>query len=53
VGKFSGRRTSPALRFVFLIGVVGLFSGMTHEGARSITGPFHGRPGGAVERHRV
>lgn len=26
--------------FVFLIGVVSLFADMTHEGARSITGPF-------------
>lgn len=29
-----------AFRFVLLIGVVSLFSDMTHEGARSITGPF-------------
>jgi MFS family permease len=28
------------MRFVLLIGVVSLFSDMTHEGARSITGPF-------------
>lgn len=26
--------------FVFLIGIVSLFADMTHEGARSITGPF-------------
>lgn len=26
--------------FIVLIGVVSLFSDMTHEGARSITGPF-------------
>ncbi|MER7967527.1 hypothetical protein ABTX35_00665 [Streptomyces sp. NPDC096080] len=31
-----------ALRFVLLIGVVSMFSDMTHEGARSITGPFLG-----------
>lgn len=29
-----------ALRFVILIGVVSAFSDMTHEGARSIIGPF-------------
>jgi hypothetical protein len=26
--------------FILLIGVVSLFSDMTHEGARAITGPF-------------
>lgn len=31
---------SLALRFVVLLGVVSLFSDMTHEGARSIAGPF-------------
>jgi MFS family permease len=38
------------LRFVLLIGVVSAFSDMTHEGARSITGPFLGSLGasGAV-----
>ena len=34
----SGR--SSALRFIVLIGVVSLFSDMTYEGARSITGPY-------------
>lgn len=34
-----------ALRFVLLIGVVSAFSDMTHEGARSITGPFLGSLG--------
>jgi len=29
-----------AIKFVILIGVVSLFSDMTYEGARSITGPF-------------
>ena len=29
-----------AFRFVLLIGVVSLFSDMTHEGARSVSGPF-------------
>ena len=33
-------RSSPALRFVLLIGVVSLFADMTYEGARSITGPY-------------
>ncbi|MEJ5188640.1 MAG: MFS transporter, partial [Breznakiellaceae bacterium] len=31
---------SSAYLFVLLFGVVSLFSDMTHEGARSITGPF-------------
>ncbi len=30
----------PAMKFVILMGVVSLFADMTHEGARSITGPF-------------
>ncbi|MEU6284391.1 MFS transporter [Streptomyces sp. NPDC047028] len=34
-----------ALRFVLLIGVVSMFSDMTHEGARGITGPFLGSLG--------
>jgi MFS family permease len=34
-----------ALRFVLLIGVVSMFSDMTHEGARAITGPFLGSLG--------
>lgn len=33
-------RRSTAMRFVLLIGVVSLFADMTHEGARSVTGPF-------------
>ncbi|MFE3946800.1 MFS transporter [Streptomyces sp. NPDC059118] len=35
-----GKPGRSAFRFVLLIGVVSLFSDMTHEGARSITGPF-------------
>jgi MFS family permease len=31
---------SSAMGFVLLIGVVSLFADMTHEGARSVTGPF-------------
>lgn len=33
---------SKALRFVVLLGAVSLFSDMTYEGARSVTGPFLG-----------
>ncbi|WP_225077586.1 MFS transporter [Streptomyces sp. CoT10] len=36
---------SAALRFVLLIGVVSMFSDMTHEGARGVTGPFLGSLG--------
>lgn len=32
--------TGSVLKFVVLLGVVSLFSDMTYEGARSITGPF-------------
>ncbi|MCA1959301.1 MAG: MFS transporter [Desulfomonile sp.] len=32
--------TSAATKFVVLIGVVSLFSDLTYEGARSVTGPF-------------
>lgn len=38
-------KENPALLFVVLLGVVSLFSDMTHEGARSITGPFLGSLG--------
>ena len=31
---------SAAWRFIILVGVVSLFSDMTYEGARSISGPF-------------
>ena len=40
-----GLARRAALRFVLLIGVVSAFSDMTHEGARSITGPFLGSLG--------
>ena len=33
---------SAAWKFIILVGVVSLFSDMTYEGARSITGPFLG-----------
>ena len=44
------RFRKSALHFVLAIGVVSAFSDMTHEGARSITGPFLGSLGanGAV-----
>jgi hypothetical protein len=34
------RRGPSALRFVLLIGVVSLFTDMSYEWARGITGPF-------------
>ena len=41
--------TGTAWKFIILVGVVSLFSDMTHEGARSITGPFLGTLGaGAI-----
>lgn len=39
---------SKALRFVLLLGAVSLFSDMTYEGARSITGPFLGSLGASA-----
>lgn len=40
----NGKKISPptqrALKFIVLLGIVSLFSDMTYEGARSITGPF-------------
>jgi MFS family permease len=35
-------RKAAAWKFIILVGVVSLFSDMTYEGARSITGPFLG-----------
>ncbi|MCL6561101.1 MAG: MFS transporter, partial [Firmicutes bacterium] len=32
--------TRRAFKFIILLGIVSLFSDMTYEGARSITGPF-------------
>lgn len=34
--------TGVAWKFILLVGIVSLFSDMTHEGARTITGPFLG-----------
>ncbi len=46
-GSTDGKRppelnTAAAWKFIILVGVVSLFSDMTYEGARSITGPFLG-----------
>lgn len=38
--KSMGINQRSSIMFVVLMGVVSLFSDMTHEGARSITGPF-------------
>ncbi|NLC75678.1 MAG: MFS transporter [Clostridiales bacterium] len=38
--QFSGKNISGALSFIFLMGIVAMFSDMTHEGARSILGEF-------------
>jgi MFS family permease len=34
--------TRTAWKFIILLGIISLFSDMTHEGARTITGPFLG-----------
>jgi MFS family permease len=36
----TGPESRRALKFVVLLGIVSLFSDMTYEGARSVTGPF-------------
>ncbi len=41
-------RSKTALVFVLMFGIVSLFSDMTHEGARSITGPFLGMLGASA-----
>lgn len=41
--------TATAWKFIILVGVISLFSDLTYEGARSITGPFLGTLGaGAI-----
>jgi len=35
-----GRQLKPALAFIFLMGIVSMFSDMTHEGAKSIYGVY-------------
>jgi hypothetical protein len=39
---------SAALRFVVMLGVVSLFSDMTYEGARAVTGPYLGLLGASA-----
>jgi MFS family permease len=34
------KKSSPALKFIILLGIVSLFADMTYEGARSVTGPY-------------
>lgn len=34
------KKSSQALKFIILLGVVSLFADMTYEGARSVTGPY-------------
>lgn len=41
----AGISKNTALRFVILLGVIGLFADTTYEGARSVTGPFLGTLG--------
>ncbi len=40
MGKKAGKAMKPALAFIVLMGIVSLFSDMTHEGARSILGAY-------------
>ena len=40
MGKKKQKRLSGALAFILLMGVVSLFSDMTHEGARSVLGEY-------------
>lgn len=44
----AGLSKQAALKFVVLPGVVSLFADMTHEGARSITGPYLGTLGASA-----
>ena len=36
------RESSPALKFVLMVGVMSFFADFTYEGSRSITGPYLG-----------
>jgi MFS family permease len=40
-----GRRASPALRFVLMVGAMSLFADFAYEGARSVVGPYLGALG--------
>ena len=42
------RIVKGALSFIFVMGIVSLFSDMTHEGARSVIGPFLGLTGASA-----
>ena len=50
--KESGRQTAvpaaTAFRFVLVLGIANFFADMTYEGARSVTGPFHGTLGASA-----
>lgn len=48
LSAFRSLHSNPAFSFVLLFGIVSLFSDMTHEGARSITGPFLGTLGASA-----
>jgi hypothetical protein len=41
-------RERGAFQFIILMGLVSLFSDMTYEGARSLTGPYLGLLGGSA-----
>ncbi len=43
-----GKKQNAALSFVLLMGIVSMFSDMTHEGARSIYGAFLGMAGASA-----
>ncbi|MDD3212263.1 MAG: MFS transporter [Eubacteriales bacterium] len=42
------QRVSPAMAFILLMGLIALFSDMTHEGARSILGAYLGLAGASA-----
>jgi hypothetical protein len=48
IGTLSQLSTSPAFRFVFVIGLVNLFADTTYEGGASINGPFMGTVGASA-----
>jgi len=48
LGRLLRGRLTPAVTFVLLLGVVSLFSDMTYEAARSVTGPFLGTLGASA-----
>jgi MFS family permease len=42
------RRSSPAVKFVVMVGVMSFFADFTYEGSRSITGPYLGLLGASA-----